>query len=560
MTARKVRVALAMGGAGLLMTTSMPSVAQGNESFGDPSWQVPRALTVPAPGGDMNRSTERRETASWLDGNVPPTAWIFSDYEPEAVAVDATGRMYVAEKIGLPWGYRISVYPPDWAESSEPLQPLKVLQGPRTELSGPTAIAFDQQGRMVVTNIAAPESDCAPDGHVSVYPYDWASGDTPPIKVLRSSCEDGVSPGLVDPTGIAFDSTGRMYVVNRQTVTVYEANWPDGNTPPIKMLVGRSTQLLLPHSIAFDSDGHMYVTDPGKRQVNIYSPNWPSGDTAPEQVIGEGSGIRAPYGIAIHDDGTLAVTNLDYYRGDSVTVYSLPVEGDSPVPVATLQGSATKLAEPSTIAFGLRGSIFVGNSVDSYTVTAYAKPVAPSAPTDVTAKPGDASAVVSWRSPSNDGGRPVESYEVRASPGSSTCQTTRALTCVVTGLINGVSYVFTVTASNQVGVSPPSEPSVQVTPESQPRTPGAIRDPKATTSGKTTTITWKPPANAANITAYQWRVGSSPRTMGEWQSLGNSSTKRLRLRNYSRGATWLVDIRAQAGSSYGPTTRIRYVS
>ena len=88
-------------------------------------------------------------------------------------------------------------------------------------------------------------------------------------------------------------------------------------------------------------------------------------------------------------------------------------------------------------------------------------------------------------------------YEVSANPGSATCLTTGALACAVTGLTNGVGYIFTVTASNQVGVSTASEPSARVTPEPETRIPGRIRDPEATTRGKITLITWEPPVNAA---------------------------------------------------------------
>jgi hypothetical protein len=85
-------------------------------------------------------------------------------------------------------------------------------------------------------------------------------------------------------------------------------------------------------------------------------------------------------------------------------------------------------------------------------------------PTAVTATAGDSSADVSWTAPAANSGPAVTGYLVTASPGGATCITTGALTCTVTGLVNGTAYTFTVQATNAQGSGAASAPSAPVTP------------------------------------------------------------------------------------------------
>lgn len=98
----------------------------------------------------------------------------------------------------------------------------------------------------------------------------------------------------------------------------------------------------------------------------------------------------------------------------------------------------------------------------------------PSWPLMVTAQAGDTQATVSWKKPATNGGVKITGYTVTSSPGNKKCTTTGALTCVVTGLTNGVAYRFTATAKNSRGTSASSAPSPQVTPASRPSPPRSV--------------------------------------------------------------------------------------
>jgi hypothetical protein len=96
--------------------------------------------------------------------------------------------------------------------------------------------------------------------------------------------------------------------------------------------------------------------------------------------------------------------------------------------------------------------------------------VLPGSPTAVSATPGDGQVTVSWTPPSNEGSADVSSYTATAKDVSdagtggdgNTCTyaipegSPEADICTVSGLTNGDSYTFTVTASNSNGVEGPA--------------------------------------------------------------------------------------------------------
>ncbi len=88
---------------------------------------------------------------------------------------------------------------------------------------------------------------------------------------------------------------------------------------------------------------------------------------------------------------------------------------------------------------------------------------APSAPQSVQAVAGNARATISWSAPSSDGGDTITNYRASSTPGAKVCASATT-SCVVTGLTNGVSYTFRVTATNSAGTGVASTPSNSVTP------------------------------------------------------------------------------------------------
>ncbi len=86
----------------------------------------------------------------------------------------------------------------------------------------------------------------------------------------------------------------------------------------------------------------------------------------------------------------------------------------------------------------------------------------PGAPANVTATADNGQATVSFTPPISDGGSPIVKYTVKSNDGIIAEGTSTSI--IVTGLTNGTSYTFTVTATNANGEGPASAPSNSVTP------------------------------------------------------------------------------------------------
>lgn len=138
----------------------------------------------------------------------------------------------------------------------------------------------------------------------------------------------------------------------------------------------------------------------------------------------------------------------------------------------------------------------------------------PSAPVGVTALAGDGEATVSWI-PSSDGGSPITSYTITPYVAGIAQQgvvfKSSADSETVSGLDNGTSYSFTVTATNAVGPGSPSALSSPVTPlaPSLKIVNGAGGQPGRAQQGDQIVVTFSPvPATSALCSA--WSQSSHP--------------------------------------------------
>ena len=219
-----------------------------------------------------------------------------------------------------------------------------------------------------------------------------------------------------------------------------------------------------PASIALDALGNLVIADTGNHRIRTVA-NGTISTIAGNGVAGfSGDGgpatsanLRSPRGVVIDAGG-----NLYFSDGGNHRVRKLAAGVLSTVAGAGAQGfagdggpaTAAALSSPMEVSIDPAGDLVIADYGNGrIRKVLVAAETVPNAPLMGGASAGNAQATVQF-SPAASGGNPV-GYTVTSSPagGVDANAGSPALAHVVTGLSNGTSYTFTVTASNSAGTS-----------------------------------------------------------------------------------------------------------
>ena len=135
----------------------------------------------------------------------------------------------------------------------------------------------------------------------------------------------------------------------------------------------------------------------------------------------------------------------------------------------------------------------------------------PNAPNIGTATAGNAQATVSYTFPSSNGGSVITSYTATSNPGGITGTLSQAGSgdITVSGLTNGSTYTFTVTATNAIGTSVASAASNSVTP-AVPIVPDAPTDVIASSGNAQATVSYTAPSSNGGSVITSYTATSNP--------------------------------------------------
>ena len=191
------------------------------------------------------------------------------------------------------------------------------------------------------------------------------------------------------------------------------------------------------------------------------------------------------------------------------------------------QGKWNDLPNSSRLGYVVEYGGYSGEAAisASKTITIY---TVPDVPTSVSASAGNQQATISFLAPANNGGSAITQYRVTSNTGGFSATGTGS-PITVTGLVEGTSYTFTVTATNSVGTGSASAASNSVTPYTLKRvTYTSTSD--ASGSVPVDSISYIP----GSIVTVQGNTGTLARTGYSFAGWSNGST------TYQAGNTFSI--------------------
>jgi len=260
---------------------------------------------------------------------------------PTGVAVDAQGRLYVADA----GNNRVLEYTApltsDMAANGVfgqggSFTTTAVLPVTAASLRGPFGVALDTQGRLYVTD----------NGNNRVLGYDTPLTSTTAQRVFgqggsfttNTANQGGLGPAsLKGPTGVALDTQGHLYVADWENNRVLEyttpltsttadqvfgqPNFTSGNYNITGIVTPSANSLYRPLGVAVEAQGSLYVADSFNMRVLEYDTPLTT-DTTADRVFGQGGSFTTtavlpvtaasmfgPAGVALDAPGNLYVAD-----------------------------------------------------------------------------------------------------------------------------------------------------------------------------------------------------------------------------------------------------------
>jgi sugar lactone lactonase YvrE len=211
--------------------------------------------------------------ASWGNGGLKGAVSITS---PTGVAVDGAGKLYVTS------GNQVALYDATGALSNGAFSNVALsstLMGAAVNGAGTSIVIADTGNQRLtvldasgnlVTNVAAGVSvfGCAIDGNGDLYASTGGASD----KVLRLTSGGVTIPGFSNPQGLATDAGNNLWVADMGNKQIEGFATGAGLLQPPFVVFNQGGAFNTPTGVAVDASGNIYVTDAGANTVVKFAP------------------------------------------------------------------------------------------------------------------------------------------------------------------------------------------------------------------------------------------------------------------------------------------------
>ena len=235
-----------------------------------------------------------------------------------------------------------------------------------SELNNPLGIALDSAGNLYIADQLNQRIREVKAGTISTVAGDGTPGYTGDTAAATSA-------ELDDPSGIAVDSSGNLYIADTSnhvirkvaggTITTYAGTNVSGGTGDHGLAI--DAQLANPTGLTLDAAGNLYIADTGNSRIRIVTKA--TGDIT---SLSTGNFIlSSPKGVAVDAAGNVYIADTNNSRvlkvapSGSITK-TTTVAGTSVIGFSGDGGPATsaQLAYPSSLAVDAAGNIYIADS------------------------------------------------------------------------------------------------------------------------------------------------------------------------------------------------------
>jgi len=255
-------------------------------------------------------------TAGYTDGPAASAEF----YDPQGLALDAQGNLYVAD-LGNNVIRKISTIGVVTTFAGNGIPGYVDGAGNIAAFNGPHGIAFDTQGNLYV----ADRTNClirkiTPAGVVNTF-----AGN----KIVGYIDATGTAAEFNNPNGLAVDATGNIYVADQGNYAIRKVT-PAGVVTTIAGAPSQPNLINLPSAITLDSKGNAYIVDEGGRVLEFTTTNVLYNLAGNANVFGFVNGTNTtvqfnnPQGIAVDANGNVYIA--DQYNNSirKMTVVIVP--------------------------------------------------------------------------------------------------------------------------------------------------------------------------------------------------------------------------------------------